>query len=256
MRRPSVVGPADAADRSDGDTLAARPSRRRHGPPTAAGAGILAPVLALLAAVAGPAPLPAQQPSAPGGGSDLRPLSVEAAGGIALPEGDLADWTDRGTHWALGVGYQLHPRIGMRLEGTLSDLRPSGATGPGDPATGPSAKLWTGSAMVAVQLAEPTGPDGRLTPWSVVLEAGGGLARWELDFAGTEPGTIPADDSVGSSTDPAIVLGARTGYRATQMLTLFFQLRTHLVLADASDPGDFLGKEYVLAPVVGARLRF
>lgn len=224
-----------------------RPTRDRPPRPPARA---LALALALAAALSAPLPTAAQQGA----------WSVEWRGGISVPEGDLADWTDRGENWALGLTHRIHPRLSLRADGAWTILDPSGTTGPGDPAEGGHVNLYTYTVGVELELTQPRSrvTDGNL--WEVALNAGVGGASWKVALDEFEQGAFnnsdTPGDSVSSASSLAVTGGLKVGYEAAEWLTVFAQNQGYIMLGDAADPTDFLGKELVMAHGLGVRLTF
>jgi hypothetical protein len=63
-----------------------------------------------------------------------QPWAVEGRGGISVPAGDLADVFDVGPSFGLRVGYRVHPRVTLRVDGDVGIL-----SGADDLATGAEA---------------------------------------------------------------------------------------------------------------------
>lgn len=218
------------------------PSRAAPGAAVAVAAVLVAGLLALTL----PRPVAAQ-----GGG-----WTLDARGGWILPEGDLADWTDLGEHVGAGLTYRFHPRIGLRFDGAYTHLDQSGTTGPGDPAEGPEINIWHYTLGLELELTEPSTVWFRGNPWEVTLNAGVGGGTYDIHVEDAEPGAFDPSSVPTSDTNPSVTGGLRVGYAAADWLSVYGQSQLYVILGDAGDPEDFLGKEAALATLLGLKLSF
>jgi len=92
--------------------------------------------------------------------------TIDGRGGIAVPAGDLADLAVEGVGptFGLGVGYYVHPRVALRIDGDVDFL--SGDEGTGG-ATGPDITLFHYNAGAEVELTRPGAG-----PWDVTANGG------------------------------------------------------------------------------------
>lgn len=161
------------------------------------------------------------------------PWVIEGRGGISVPAGDLADVYDVGPSFGAGIGYRVHPRVTLRLDGDVSIL------GGADLTTGaeaPDTRLWHYNGGVEVELTPPA--ESR---WGVTLNLAGGATTFASDdFA--EPLTNPATGE--SVTDFANTYfsgngGLKVGYAVSPSVDVYVGGQWHLAFTDEEDTAVF-----------------
>lgn len=152
-------------------------------------------------------------------------FSFSGQGGIAVPAGDLADFTEVGPAFGGGIAYWFSPRVAIRadVDASLLNGKDSEGTGP----EGPDASLLHYNAGLQVNL---TNPDA--TPWNFMLNVGGGAS------------TLDVDDVEGVLTDFsetyfALNGGLGIGYDLSQNLSIFVDGQWYLTFTDEEDTAVF-----------------
>lgn len=171
-------------------------------------------------------------PGLPGGAAAQavdQPWVLEGRGGISVPAGELADVFDVGPSFGVGVGYRVHERVTLRVDGDV------GILGGADLATGaeaPDTRLWHYNGGVEFEITRPD-----RSPWSVSANLGAGAT------------TISGDDFAGPLTNPVTGEtvtdfsetyftangGLRVGYALTPSLDVFAGGQWYLAFADEDD---------------------
>lgn len=194
-----------------------------------------------------------------------RPLSVDARGGIAIPEGGLKNLVDVGPSVGLGLAYRVHPRVSIRADGQL-DLY-GGADFDSQTATqsaAPDVNLWHVSG--AVEYAVLRAGEGS---WNVAVHGGGGITTIDsdsyVDGTVTNPRTQEEEISFLESYF-TVNSGLRAGYAVNPMTTVYAGVRWYWVLTDAEDtaglatldPGELwaFDEAHSLPMTLGVQLSF
>jgi len=125
---------------------------------------------------------------------------VEARGGINVPTFDIADAADAGPSFGAGIGYQLNRKLWLLADADFGFH--SGADLPGG-GEGPDVNVNHYVAKLGYEVFGHAG-----SPWSVIVNAGGGALTFDVDGAGS------------SNTYPAINVGAKITYRMTPTLSI------------------------------------
>lgn len=184
--------------------------------------------------------------------------SLDGAGGFAVPTGDIGDLKDTGGNLALGLGYEVHPRVDLRFN--FSADFPSAdeereITEPDEVVPDFSIMHYTGG--IEVQLTPPA--DSR---WELTANAGAGVATFDSDpfRAG------PLEDQEFEESYFTTKGGVKLGYQVTPMLDIFTRAEGHVVFTDEEDTQAFADVSPDLAagfdtavtfPIqLGARLTF
>jgi hypothetical protein len=101
-------------------------------------------------------------------------FSFDAQGGIAVPAGDLADFTEVGPAFGGGIAYWFSPRLAVRADVDASLLKGKDAEGTGP--EGPDATLLHYNAGLQFNLTNP-----ETTPWSFGVNVGAGASTLDVD---------------------------------------------------------------------------
>jgi hypothetical protein len=148
--------------------------------------------------------------------SPERRFSIEARGGFNVPTFDISDAVEPGPSIGLGAAMQFAPKLW--LMGDLDLGFHSGA----DPAGGgeaPDTKVYHYIAKLGYELLS----EGQ-SPWSVIVNAGGGALTFDTDGAG-------------SNTYPAINVGAKIGYRLGSRVQLLLSPQGDIAFTDDDEVG-------------------
>lgn len=163
-----------------------------------------------------------------------QPWVVEGRGGISVPAGDLADVFDVGPTFGGGVGYKVHPRVTLRVDGDVGIL--SGSDELATAAEAPDTRLWHYNGGVEVELTQPGA-----SRWDVTANlAGGGTTFSSDDFepAVTNPvtGETVTDFSETYFTANG---GLKIGYDVTPSVNVFAGGQWYLAFTDEEDTAVF-----------------
>ena len=146
-----------------------------------------------------------------------RRFSIEARGGFNVPTFDISDVVDAGPSVGLGAAMQFASKLWLMGDVDLGFH--SGA----DPAGGgeaPDVKVYHYIAKLGYELLS----EGQ-SPWSVIVNAGGGALTFDADGAG-------------SNTYPAINVGAKIGYRLSPRVQLLLSPQGDIALTDDEEVGS------------------
>jgi hypothetical protein len=144
-----------------------------------------------------------------------RRFTLEARGGLNVPTFDISDAVDGGPSVGLGLGYQVSPTLWLLGDVDLGFH--SGAEIAG--VEGPDVKVYHYIAKVGYSVV----PEGS-SPWSVVLNAGGGAMTFDAD-GGT------------SNTYPAINVGAKIAYRLSPRVSFLLSPQGDIAFTDEDEVG-------------------
>ena len=161
------------------------------------------------------------------------PWIVDGRGGISVPAGDFADLADVGPSFGLGIGYRVHPRVTLRVDGDVGIFTGSElATG----AEAPDMNLWHYNGGVEVEL---TPPDA--SRWDVTANLAAGATTFSSDdFA--QPLTNPATGEVVtdfSSTYFTANGGLKLGYDVSRNVAVYAGGQWYLAFTDEDDTAVF-----------------
>lgn len=187
-----------------------------------------------------PSPLAAQQ----------HRLSFQLMAGVGSPKGDLAKVNVDGVLGGAGFGYQLTPRISLRVDGALDALQRNGSPVQAPTplhlggAYGPRTDLWHYTAGLEVELTPPE------------------RTRWNVSAFGELGGTYVNEK--GSATIAPVTTneftlygGAFIGYQLSRTFTAFGTAGSYVLLGNASNQKtSFEGKEIILTDAFGLRAYF
>lgn len=150
--------------------------------------------------------------------------TIDGRGGIAVPAGDFADLAidDVGPTFGLGVGYYVHPRVALRIDGDVDFFSGDELAGG---ATGPDITLFHYNAGAEVELTPPGA-----SPWDVTANVGAGATTWDTDSftVGT------ASDEV-SETYFTANGGLKVGYDVHRNVNVFVGGQWYLQFTDEAD---------------------
>ncbi|MFW6193350.1 MAG: hypothetical protein ACOC83_07670 [Gemmatimonadota bacterium] len=190
--------------------------------------------LATIAAMAAGGLLLLGQPGGAAAQAVDQPWTVEGRGGISVPAGDLADVFDVGPSFGAGIGYRVHPRVTLRVDGDVGIL-----SGADDLATGteaPDTRLWHYNGGVEVELTEPGA-----SRWNVTANLAGGATTFDGDDfepAVTNPAT---GESVTDFSETYFTAngGLKVGYDVTPSVNVFAGGQWYLAFTDEEDTAVF-----------------
>lgn len=150
--------------------------------------------------------------------------TMDGRGGIAVPAGDFADLAidDVGPTFGLGVGYYVHPRVAIRIDGDV-DLFSGDELAGG--ATGPDITLFHYNAGAEVELTPPGA-----SPWDVTANVGAGATTWDTDSFTV--GTVSEELSETYFTANG---GLKVGYDVHRNVTVFLGGQWYLQFTDEAD---------------------
>lgn len=148
-------------------------------------------------------------------------FNFEGRGGAAVPVGDLEDLVDVGGTAGLGLGYRVHPRVNLRLDGDVGIF-----TGADDFGAVPDLRLWNYNGGAEVSILDPAA-----TRWTLTANIGAGATTIDTDdFA---PGG--GDDADFTETYFALNGGLRVGYDVTDNVNLFLGGQSYVTFTDEVD---------------------
>ena len=107
---------------------------------------------------------------APTGGEAQSNLSAELRGGLAIPAGDLDEIGETGGGFGVGLGYRIHPRASLRLDGELEVLSEDLA----GRVVMPRTFLYHYHAGLELAVTDPAA-----TPWLVRVRGGAGGTTYD-----------------------------------------------------------------------------
>ncbi len=142
-------------------------------------------------------------------------LNFEARGGAGIPAGDLADLTDVGGTAGAGIGYWVHPRVNLRLDGDVDILTAAESGGL------PDLRLWHYNGGIEASLL-----DRSRTRWKLLTNVGAGATTIDSDeFGGTDL----------TRTYFALNGGLKVGYDVSDNVNFFVGGQAYLTFADEDD---------------------
>jgi hypothetical protein len=152
-------------------------------------------------------------------------FSFDAHGGIAVPAGELSEFTEVGPAFGVGIAYWLNPRVAVRADFNTSLLngKDSDATGP----AGPDADLLHVDVGLEYNL---TGPEA--SPWTFAISGGAGASALEVDDV---QGVLADFDE----TYFALNGGLRIAYELSRNVSIDFVGRWYLTFTDKEDTALF-----------------
>jgi Outer membrane protein beta-barrel domain len=143
-------------------------------------------------------------------------FTVEARGGLNVPTFDISDAVDGGPSVGAGIGFQVSSSLWLLGDVDLGFH--SGAEFAGG-AEGPDVKVYHYVAKVGYAVV-PEGP----SPWSVILNAGGGALTFAVDGGS-------------SNTYPAINVGAKIAYRLSPRVSFLVSPQGDIAFTDEDEIG-------------------
>ncbi len=143
--------------------------------------------------------------------------------GIAVPVGELRDLNDPGLAVGAEVGYQINPRISIRVLGDADFLQDRTLSGT---LIGPHTRLWHYTAGVAAHVLDPD--RSRI---SILVSGGAGAST--LDTDDFQIGSDPSEDF--TETYFTADGGIRFGYTFSRKLSTFVGGQAFLVTTDKAD---------------------
>lgn len=173
---------------------------------------------ALLFALAGPAQ------------SQDAGVVVDARGGIAVPGGgEWSDLVDVGPTFGIGVGYKVHPRVNVRVDGDI-DLMPGADVPVGqETRVGPDMTLVHYVGGAEVELTEPGA-----SAWTAKIKAGAGATTTSSDDF-----EVNGETTDFSHTYFTFNGGLSVGYQFTDQIGGFVGGQWYEALADEEDTEVF-----------------
>lgn len=150
--------------------------------------------------------------------------TVDGRGGIAVPVGDLSDLPIEsvGPTFGVGVGYYVHPRVAVRVDGDVELYSGDDMAGGG---TGPDVNLWHYNAGLELEL---TRPDAG--PWDLTANLGGGATTWDTDPFTTGAGTDDLSETYFTANG-----GLKLGYDVSSSANVFVGGQWYLQFTDEDD---------------------
>jgi hypothetical protein len=145
-----------------------------------------------------------------------RRVTVEARGGLNVPTFDISDAVDAGPSFGVGAAVQFAPRLWLMGDVDLGFH--SGADLQGG-MQGPDVNVYHYVAKLGYELVS-----AGQSPWSVIVNAGAGALTFDVD-------------GVGSSTYPAINVGAKIGYRLSPRVSLVLSPQGDIAFTDDQEVG-------------------
>lgn len=163
-----------------------------------------------------------------------QPWVLEGRGGISVPAGNLADVFDVGPGLGAGIGYRVHPRVALRIDGDVGIL-----SGADDLATGteaPDTRLWHYNGGVEFELTPP-----EASRWEVTANLAGGATTFSGDdFA--QPLTNPVTgETVTDFSETYFTAngGLKVGYDISPSVNVFAGGQWYLAFTDEDDTAVF-----------------
>jgi hypothetical protein len=145
-----------------------------------------------------------------------RRFTVEARGGLNLPTFDISDAVDGGPSLGAGLGFQVSPWVWLRGDVDLGFHSGAEFTGGVE---GPDVKVYHYIAKVGYEILP-----GGSSPWSVILNAGGGAMTFDVDGGA-------------SNTYPAINVGAKIAYRLSPRVSFLLSPQGDIAFSDEDELG-------------------
>jgi len=160
--------------------------------------------------------------------------TVDARGGIAVPASDLSDLENVGGNAAVGVAYWVHPRIALRVDGSVDLLSGKDSSDQGVlVAQVPDMTLWHYVGGLEFRLTPP-----EATRWDVTVNLEAGATTMDTDddpIFTTGPGGGPDFTQTYFSGNG----GLRAGYWVTPRVNVFVSGQAHLIATDEQDTRVF-----------------
>lgn len=145
-----------------------------------------------------------------------RRFTLEARGGFNVPTFDISDAVDGGPGVGVGLGYRVTPKLWLLGDVDLG-FHPGAELAGG--VEGLEVKVYHYMAKVGYAVV----PEGQ-SPWSVVLNAGGGAMTFDVDGGA-------------SNTYPAINVGAKIAYRLSPRVSLLLSPQGDIAFTDEDEVG-------------------
>lgn len=158
-------------------------------------------------------------------------LSFDGRAGVAVPAGDLADFTDPGFNAGLGVAYRIHPRVALRADGDVNLLQGIGdeeQDGVIDDVFASDVRLWQYNGGVQVYFVKPEETGFRFTG---SLNAG----ATTIDPEGMEGEQTPGVEGTGTETRFSTGAALTLGYQATENIDIFLRPKTSATFLQQDD---------------------
>lgn len=186
-------------------------------------------------------------------------VALEGQGGVAVPLGQLGEFTDTGASLGAGIAFWFVPRVAVRADFDLNALKGKPSSGPGP--EGPDVTLFHYNAGLQLRLTDP-----RTSRWEIALNAGAGGTTLDSDeFEVIREGDIGEPTEL-KETYFALNGGLGIGYRIAPNLTLFVDGQWYAVLTEEDDTKVFaeinprvdedgFGTASVIPITLGFRLR-
>lgn len=152
-------------------------------------------------------------------------FSFDAHGGIAVPAGELSEFTGVGQAFGVGIACWFSPRVAVR-----SDFDTSVLNGKDSDATGtaaPDAGLLHINVALELNLTNP-----EASPWSFAINGGAGASALEVDDV---PGMLADFDE----TYFALKGGLRIGYELSRNVAIHLIGQWYLTFTDEQDTALF-----------------
>lgn len=163
----------------------------------------------------------------PSGATAQSKWAFEAQGGVGIPVSDLADLTDPGVTFGVGVAYWLSSRLAIRVDGDVEILNGKDSSGPGS--EGPDINLFHYNGGLQLAL---TPPDA--SAWSIRLNAGAGATTFDSDEFSASGSTVDF-----SETYFTVNGGLAIGYDVSQNVSIFLDGQWYLAFTDEEDTAIF-----------------
>lgn len=162
-------------------------------------------------------------------GAAQQPVTFDASGGVGVPVADFADMADPGPVFSVAIGYGVHERVDVRIEGGGALYSPT------DYPTGQPGPQMDFFRYGLEGLVHVLGPD---QPFTLDVSVGGGgsvLVTSETPVS--SGGLVQVIDL--SSHYPAVSGGLRVGYDVNEQVNFFLQGTSHWTFADEEDLEPF-----------------
>lgn len=160
------------------------------------------------------------------GAQETGTWKIEGRGGIAVPGPDLSDLQDIGGNAAVGIAYQLHPRLALRVDGSVDILQGKNLSDEGILLPVPDMTLWHYVGGVDLRL---TSPGASRFDVTTTLEAGATTLDTDTFVSGENAGLDF------SQTYFSAAGGLQVGYVVRPDIRLFIGGEAHLVLTDEDE---------------------
>lgn len=177
-------------------------------------------------------------------------VTLDFAGGVGIPAGDLADFQDLGPAFDIGLNVRVHPRFSLRASGGAEIFRGTEIENAFDNSISENGFVdfstvhFNGGGVFHVL------PDG---PWRVDFNGGAGITiltseRGEFSGAGDDASLVEIVDL--SETYFNVTAGLDIGYMVSEQVELFVGGDGHLFFVD--ETSEALGSLNNIAPGLSA----